>query len=55
MSCRKPQNVGCQKFYPHTKYLQACKRFASLQIIFQKQINCEFAGQRTREKFAPLC
>ncbi len=27
MSCRKPQNVVCHKFCPHTKYLKACKYY----------------------------
>lgn len=45
MSCLKPQNVGCQKFLP------AHKIFASMQIIFQKQIDICLRGRR-RGKFA---
>lgn len=34
MSCRKPQNVVCHKFCPHTKYLQACKKYFKNKLVF---------------------
>ena len=43
MSCRKPQNVVCHKFCPHTKYLKACKYYFKNKSIASLRVEYLFA------------